>query len=493
MASKGQQSLVIQAPRQGIAPSPHLGFADMQNIDIDSIPGIIKLNTILEKKSGTTVDAQVKWMVKNPASPSNLYALDSNGSVYNSSDSGATWAELSDREGEGEGLAVWKDYLIVNDGDKLDTYGPLSGAPAWTDDWQSTPQDDGVWGPMLVSKLDGNLYIGNGRYISSISENSGQDFVPGTTASFTYTSQALTLPEDYRIKCLAELNNNLMVGTWQGTNIYDNKIADIFPWDGSSETYNNPIQLNENGINAMINIAGNLYILAGLGGKIYKSNGVQAWAIGEIPLSVANIDGGKYLEPFPGAIMSFKDKLYFGINSNSTSNMGIYSLMETSSGNIVNMEHSISTLTTGGTNPLIIGALLGITRDQFVCGWRDNATYGIDKLSTTSFAYSTNYSGFFESALYQVGSYLNLMQFTSMEFILAKELATSEGIQIKYRINLTDDWTTLGTYTTANIGSGKTSFRENQIAIPPCEQLQIRVEFLGTSTTTPEFKQLILV
>lgn len=489
-----EKPLIIEAPRQGIAPSPHLGFGNMRNLDIFSVPGVCKLNNILVKKSGTTVDAQIKWMVKNPASPANIYAIDANGSVYNSADSGDTWAELSDREGVGQGIVVWKDYLIVAEGDYLDTYGPLSGTAGWTNDWQALGENDGTWEPMWVSKWDGNLYIGNGRYISSLAEVSGQNFAPGTGGTFTWTPQALTLPENYRVKCLEEIGQNLAIGTWQGTNIYDNKIADIFLWDYESATgYSGLIRMNENGVNAMININENLYVLAGIDGKVYKCNGTQAWVVGQIPLSVSDISGGKYLEPYPGAIMNFKSKLYFGVNSASTDGMGIYSLLETSSGNILNFEHFISTETTGGTNPVIIGALLGITRDIFVCGWRDNATYGIDKLSATSFSYTTSYGGYFESPLYQVGTYLNKRKFNEMEFVLAKELLTSEGIRVKWRINLTDTWTTLGTYTTANIGSGVTSYHEQAINIPECEQLQIRVEFLGTSTTTPNFKQIILM
>jgi hypothetical protein len=195
--------------------------------------------------------------------------------------------------------------------------------------------------------------------------------------------------------------------------------------------------------------------------------------------------------------MNFKGRPFFAVNSGGTAatigGCGIYSLMETSSGNIVNCEHTISTLTTGGTNPLIVGALLGITRDQFVCGWRDNATYGIDRLSTTSYAYTTDYSGYFDSPLYQVGTYLDKRKFSSMEFTLAKELAASEGIKVQYRENLTDSFTTLGTYTTANIGTGKTSFHEENINIPECEMLQIRVSLLGTSSSTPEFHSLILM
>ena len=485
-----QKPLIIEAPKEGIAPSLQVGFGNIQNLDIFSKVGVVRLNNILEKKSGTTVDAQIKWIVKNSASSANLYAIDSNGSVYTSANSGTTWTELSDRAGAGQGLAVWKDYLFVATATTIDTYGPLSGTPDWLE-FKTDLDTDSLWHPMLVSKLDGNLYIGAGRYIAKLEENSGQNFADGNAATYTWTPQTdCKLPEDYRVKCLAEQGNNLMIGTWMGTNIYDNRIADIFPWDGSSATYGNPIQINENGINSMLNIGGNLYISAGIEGIIYKSNGVQAWSIAQIPLSVADISGGKYIEIYPDAMMNFKGKLYFGVSSQNVDGMGIYSLSETSKGNIITLEHTISTGTTGGTNPLIIGALLPITRDQFIVGWRDNTDFGIDLLSKTS--YTTDYKGLFDSPLYQVGNYENKRKFNVLEFTLAKELGTNEGIQIQYRINLTDSWTTIGTYTTEEIGTGQTSFIDKELNIPECEQIQIRVAIKGT-TTTSEFLRLILL
>lgn len=491
-----EKPLVIEAPRTGIAPSPHVGFGNMQNLDIYSLPGVVRLNNILANASSSEVTARITWIVRDPVTVANIYAVDTAGDLYISTDSGATFVDLSTQPtagGAGQGLAIWKDYLFCARATAVDLYGPLSSSPAWRNSWAGlTLTTDSLWHPMLVSKLDGELYIGAGRYVANVAEASGQNFTWDNTATYTATASALTLPEDYRVKCLAEQNNNLMIGTWQGSAITDFKIADIFPWDGTSVSYNDPIQLNENGVNAMLNIGGNLYILAGVEGIVYKSNGVQAWPIAQIPRSVADISGGKYIEPYPGAITNYKGRPFFGISSASTSGMGVYSLLETARGTILNFEHFVSTESTGGANPLEIGALLGVTRDKLLVGYRDNTTYRIDISSATSYAYTTSYGGFFESPLYQVGSYQNRRTFTKMEFYLAKELAATEGIRIKYRINLTDSFSTLGTYTGTTIGTGNTSFSEPNISIPACEQLQIRVELLGTSTTTPEVKQVIL-
>jgi len=501
--------LIINAPRQGIAPSPHVGFGDMRNLDIFSIPGVVKLNNILEKESTTAVTATVKWVVRDPVTNSgqNFYAVDSAGDLYVSTDNGETFADLAAQPttgGEGQGLAIWKDYLFCARETIIDTYGPLSGSPDWLE-FKTDLTSDLNWHPMLVSKLDGKLYIGSGRYIATLEEKAGQNFADGTAATYTWsggdsTNNALTLPEDYKIKCLVEQGNNLMIGTWVGVNIWDNKIADIFPWDGNSTTYGTPIQLNENGVNAMINIGGFLYILAGIDGDIYKSNGTQAWKIAQIPLTLSDISNKKYLEPYPGAIISYKGRLFFGMSSSATATrivadgVGVYSLMEGPQGNIVNFEHAISTLTMGSANPTIIGALLSNTRDELLVGWRDNATYGIDMTTPASYLYGTSYTkAYFDSPLYQVGSHLNKRQFSQLEFVLAKELAASEGIQVKFKVNLTDSWTTVGTYTTANIGTGVTSYVDTEINIPACEMLQIRVELLGTATSTPEFKSLMLM
>lgn len=510
---KEPEPLIITAPSSGIASSPHTGFGDVRNLDLFELPGIVKLNNILAPV-GTSITDTIKWIVRDPVTNggANFYAVDGSGDVYVSTDTGASFAALGTQPtagGEGQGLAIWKDHLFCARETALDVYGPLSSSPNWNSGFKTDLTSDLEWHPMLPSKLDDKLYIGSGRYMATLAEVAGETFLDDDTDTYAWSggdssNNALDLPQNYRIKCLAELGNNIMMGTWVanttvGKNIKDNKIADIFTWDGQDTDYGNPIQMTENGVNAMINIGGNLYILAGIDGNIYKSNGVQAWKIGEIPISVADTSGGKYLVPYPGAIINFKGKLFFGMSATEEDDfemrdgVGIYSLTETSNGNILNLEHVISDEVYGSANPTIIGALLGVGRDQLIAGWRNNTSYDIDLTTTTSFAYTTAYSGYFESRLRDVGTTLNRRKYNAMEFVLAKELTDTEGIRVKFRINLTDSFTTIGTYLGTDIGSGNTSFRTEEINIPECEQIQVRVELLGTSTTTPEFKSLTLI
>lgn len=495
MATK-DTSLTISVPRQGISQSPHIGFADVRNIDIYSVPGVAKLNNILSKVSSTTVDAQITWFARHPSVPAKIYAIDTNGSVYYSATSGATWSELSDRAGAGQGLIVWKDYLFVCEDTTIDVYGPISGTPAWTDNWQ-TIDSDTTWHPIIVSKNDSKIYGGAGRFIFTIDENTGKTFAPGDATTYTFTAQALDLPVSYRIKCLEELGNNLMIGTWQGTNVYDIRIADIFPWDRSSTSFGQPIVFDEYGIHALKNIGGSLVVLAGTSGTIYRCDGANKYIIGQIP---TDLSGGKYIEFYPGSLCTYKNKIFFGTGNGGTTavaNQGIYSLYQTGKGNVLNLEHLNSALTDGSVASVKISALLPVTRDTILTGWRSNTTYGIDLSSATSYSYSTDYSGFFITPLYTVGTYHNKRTFSEIEFQLAKELATGEGIKLEYRVNLTDSFTAVktpdnGTLTLTYATLGSITNHIMSADIPATDMLQLRVSLLGTSTTTPELKTIIL-
>ena len=87
--------------------------------------------------------------------------------------------------------------------------------------------------------------------------------------------------------------------------------------------------------------------------------------------------------------------------------MGIYSIKETSKGNILNYEHIISTLTDGSLFSLKVTALTPVNRDTLLAGWEYNSTYGIDKITNTSYAYGTDYSAYFDSPIYEIGNKLN--------------------------------------------------------------------------------------
>jgi len=502
----------ILAPKQGVSQSAMVGFADIRNIDIHSVQGITLCNNIMSKVSATTIVGQIKWLVRHPITSAEIYALDDGGKVYRSGDSGATWALMTGftAGGHGNGLAIFKNYLIVARDAYLDICG--DGAASgngtttgiananWSNSWKAIDSDV-LWHPMITSKNDSKLYGGAGRFVFSLDENTGQTFAPGTAGTFTYTQQALDLPVNYRIKCIEELGNNLMLGTWQGTAVTDIRIADLFPWDRSSVSFGQPVVIDDFGIHALKNDGNSLIVLAGISGTIRRCDGSNAYIVGQIPNSVCNLTGTKYLEFYPGSIMTYKNKTFFGIGENElgVDGIGIWSLLQTGKGNIMTLEHQISnfgvTANTGVTQIIKVSALLAVTKSSFLAGWRDNTTYGLD-LTGTSYAYATDYSASFTTPLYIVGTNLNQRKITELEWSLSKPLRTGEGIKIEYRTNLTMDFVEVETWAYADVNVGaivsKNLITELPNDIKTCELIQLRISLKGTATTSPEFRSLIL-
>ena len=492
------KDLVIQAPRQGIAQSPHVGFADIRNLDVVTSPGIVKLNNLVAKASSTTVVTLPQWIVTNPATPAEKYALDSAGKVYKSTDTGATWALMTGftAGGHGNGLAIWKNYLFVARDAFLDVCGDGTATGIananWTNSWKAIDSDV-LWHPMIVSKNDNKLYGGAGRYVFSLDEVTAQTFAPGSSGTYTFTAQALDLPPNYRIKCLEELGNNLMCGTWMGTNVYDLREAVIFPWDRSATSFGQPVTLNEHGVHALLNTGNSLIVLAGIGGTVYRSDGVNAIPVAQIPQSIADISGGKYLEWLPGAICNYKGRVFFGVSSGGSATtidgMGVYSLFQTGQGNILTLEHGISTGNYGATTTVKIGAIHPVTRDNILIGWRDDTTYGIDNITVTSF--NTSYSGYFTTPFYSVGSTKQLHKFIEVEFQLARPLRSNEGFKISYRDDLTASFTDVATIDFATYGAEVSHMITLYagVDILELEQVQFKVSLTGT-TTSPELKSV---
>src|SRR3990167_7779532 len=207
----------------GIGKSEFEGNGLIMNADTITRPGMVRINLEPLNTSTATITGRPYWIVPNEARVNELWAVDEANNVYRgtASTSGSeAWSLQFTLEGGGSGgtgLRVWKDHLMVTGTASLHAYGPLSGSASI---YQiGAIQSNSSWHPMLAGQ-DDILYGGAGRYIFSLKENSGQDFQAGTAATFTLDSQALDLPEDYQIRCLAELGKYVMAGTWKGKKNY---------------------------------------------------------------------------------------------------------------------------------------------------------------------------------------------------------------------------------------------------------------------------------
>ena len=416
------------------------------------------------------------------------------GAVNLASDGTGTYRSAA--TASGNGLVYFEDHLIIARDAVLDTYGPLSSSPKFNYNWQVIDSDVD-WHPMIVSKNDGMVYGGAANYIFSIEETAGDIFEPLVGASFLFTQQALDLPSNYRVKCLSELGNNLMIGTWQGSTYQDLKIADIFPWDTASPSFGQPIELNENGVNALITVKNTLYIFAGITGAIYASNGYSYIKVAQIPDYVAPIATGGGYEYYPGSVINHKGRIFFGIG-NGVATVGVFSLnLETGT---ICVENLISTGRDGSLSTIEIGALFSTGYVNYLIGWKDSYTtsYGIDSMSGDKY---TSFSAYVESPLYKVGTTKRPTSITEIEVNLAIPLATGEGVKLKYRRSLTGTWTTIKEYLYSGTGDSDTkivgevsSFNDTH-TINDIVNIQLRVELTtgSASSTTPELLSVSLI
>ena len=467
---------------KGIGDSAHAGFGDMRNIDIYSVPGVAQINRILVKESSTTVTAMPTWAAIDQSG--NIYVVDSSHKLYVSTDTGDSWslvAHTGASTGNGNGLVIWKDYLFLIGDTKIDVYGSLAGSPTWSDAWQTITSDTSFH-PALVSQDDA-IYIGAGRYVASIIETAGQNFAPGTGATFTFNGTALDLPEDYRIKSISENDTWLMLGTWKGTTLGTFNTADLFKWDRTSASFDNIVQILEAGCNAMINKDNDIIMFAGTSGEIYGLNGDFAELLRVIP---NNITGGAWLQVYPDAVENFSGRLLFGTSVGSTSSgftHGIFSLGTRKDETPLALAHEY-TISTGTNTEVSIGLIKQVSNSRTIVGWKDASVFGLDLLSATNVV--TSYGAFVDSPFYNIGTDLKKGVISLVEIILAKDLASNEGIRIKYRTSLDDDWTTLGTFDFTTYGATNTGrFGLSVIA----ENIQLKIELTGT-TTSPQLKTI---
>jgi hypothetical protein len=281
-----------------------------------------------------------------------------------------------------------------------------------------------------------------------------------------------------------------MIGTWMGSNAFEFTVADIFPWDRSSDTFGLPLRLAENGINAMITVNNVIYALAGIEGKLFVTNGTSVAQVAEIPNTISNVDNAKSMTLWPGSIINHKGKIYFGVGTTSTlSGMGVYSFTPGKENGLA-LENIISTGNDGTSNSLEVTSLCQVNRKTYLAGWQDNSTYGIDKINNTH--RYTSYAAFVESPFFSVGTDQFKRTFNEIEFQLDKPLVSGQGIKLKYRTNLNASYTDIGTYDFSTYSGIQSKVVPPNIVDAQFVQIKAELTTGASSATSPELRRIIL-
>ena len=475
---------------KGQSSSPYVAdgaYAKAANLDVFSQLGIARINYLPTKESGTTITATPTCFAADPANASRLYVADSGGETYVSTDRGDSWAALT--ANKGQYIVVWKDHLIaVGHTSAINTYGPLSGTPAWLAIGSTTNVADFIF----VSENDDKVYILHNNKVDTLEEVAGQDFDDATGGTFTLSAGVLTLPEGYEGICLSEQKENILIGAYSGLSGAKLKKATIFVWDRGTTSYSFPVRIPEPSINAMLNVGNRVYVSTGRDGKIYlfSESGLQLYA--QIP---QDYDARKDCEVARYGLGWWRGKLIVATKTVNIANSlptGLYGIRD----GAVNCEHLIASGEDGGSDFLEIGAVYSIDTgvdDVLLMGYYDkqSTAYAIDRI-TDNHNRVASYGAYFESLFYRIGTPTNQESARKIDIQLARPLQTGEGVRISYREDINAAWTTLGTFDYTTYGA-HSSFPMN-FGKKDIRNLQIKCELTtgATSKNTPYLYELII-
>lgn len=459
--------ITIKNFHEGIATSPHVGFSKLQNLEIFEVPGIAKIKyRTVQKYSLDGLPVSIQKDING-----NIYVLTSSGKVYKNGTLIITGL------GASYDMKVWKNYLFITAQTQLHLYGPLDSLSAQSfSSWQSGLASG--YNKPIIGGQDDILYVGNGNSVASVSNFAAA--AAGVSPTGTWTADALTLPDGQFVRTLAELGRYLMVGTQGGSSeadISSVNVANIYPWDRSSTSFELPIELKEQGVNQMFAVNNLLFVHAGIYGNIYVTNGSSVQFLQKIPFNRAF---ATTLKPYPNAINYINSELLVGTSTGSdvypnTSVHGIYSIKNQK----LNFR-TISTTNVGQNQILYIGAILPTGQDTILIGWQDGTSYGVDEVDFRAYE---DFSAFLESPLYQVGTALSPRTFAHLEIRLSKPLIAEQQIRIKWRNSLDAEWTEIATLDTSNTEANELALYSPAL-ISEATSIQLRVELTQPLNTS---------
>lgn len=415
----------------------------------------------------------------------NTYGVDSDGRVWQLNGS-FLWYLVSGNtitSTSGNGLAVYKNYLLNFRNNAIDTYGPLTGTPTWSNSWQTLK--GGVGTHRTLVGQDDILYWGdddgaNNPFIGSLQQNSGSTFDPATGGTFTYTTGALALPQYKIVTALAELGVNLMVGT---------SGKEIYPWDRTSASFALPIVCPETYVYAMQNVGNQLYIAAGNKANIYLYNGYLAAPKKVFPKHLLSNDG---YTATVGAMCVVDRKLLFTVLT--VGNSGVYSLDFITGA--MTMENVASNGSVGGFNPVRLNAMLSKNNYYFTSWWDlDASTYSIDVSSDGgTYRYPTSstdstFKSYVTTPNLDIGYYNEPRTLQYVQVYLDKPLATGHGVRVSYRLQVSGSFTTLALFTGDNVTQ---VFQANAANITGTD-VQFRIDMYGSDSTTPYLQEVRII
>lgn len=356
-------------------------------------------------------------------------------------------------------------YYISQDGIYFTVYAAASGG---------SPLD-------IETGASGTQYFNSFYPIASASSSTGD------TPTYVLTPQRLSLPPFEVAISIAEVDNTILVGCQNNV---------LYPWNQQDATPSGIISLPESNVVNILTVNQMAYVFAGNKGNIYITDGSVASLVVSIPDYCAGIPGNPstYVEPYFvwADTMYLRGRVYFSIldqTSTKTGNCGgVWSFVPTQNfyigqdvGIALRLENQNSYGTYNGAASILIPKVnQAAISPQYFSGWYSDVTtpiYGID--TTGTFPSGT---AIIETELIPTGTILGQQKktFTSEEYKVSSPLLSGESIQLYYRLNLTDAWTSTGTVD----GDGSNMSGYWPVNFQNSQWVQFQVQMMPNGTST---------
>ena len=441
--------LTINNWTKGTGASSYVGFEEMRCVDILNEPGAILASDSLVKESAAIVDDQIFMTCIDDNGV--LYGIaGSDNSVFKRTQTGV-WTELDGFAAGGlYGIAFFMgNIILIHSNGSLDA--SVNDGDDWTNGFATITNNANTTSPNILAQ-DGLLYICQGNDVDALGVGT-TDFDPTGSAvtNWSLSLAVLVLPANYEIRNVVALGNSLLFGTIDNQ---DDNNATIFPWNRQTQDSNQPIRIKENGITYMIEVENLVYVMAGVKGRWYVTNGSSVNFLAEIPRTMFDLSSLNLDNTFNDAVAYNEGLIYFGVSSilgtaGIGNRYGVYSLNPKTGS--INFAHIISTDNIGVTVGLNVASITkalktisGKAKETIIVTWKNNtatASYGADALGSTKY---TSDRAFFVSPFYQVGTATVPASFDRCEIRLARPLASGDSMKIWYRTAQNEVWTTYG-------------------------------------------------
>ena len=298
-----------------------------------------------------------------------------------------------------------------------------------------------------VSKVDGNLYFANGRWVGRVSDsiNTNVTFNPSIPSSYSvsYAATGTLQPQDV-VNDMTDLRGQMIIaGNY-----------DIYPWDYVSSQPSSSSPVGEL-IYRITNLLNNIYIIAGQKGNIYVSNGATAQLLYKIPDYIAGI-----IDPVWqwGSLMTHRGKLYIQslVKNTSGTNIlaGIFSFnvsatlvtdIETSGAFTMEAQNSYGLTPSSNTKPngvLIDNEPSSNGQDSYYSAYSNGS--GVGGIDYNSTALWGNFEPTIETDIIPIGSFFDKETNGQIEFKLDRPLTTGDSIKLYARQSLSDTYVQIG-------------------------------------------------